>query len=71
MKGVQPYGNFIASVKHGNPNQYKCLAQDELNNVAVILLSSGTTGLAKGVQLTEQNVMIGIAQHLYKKDHIC
>lgn len=33
------------------------------DNVALILCSSGTTGLPKGVQLTQMNVMIGIEQH--------
>lgn len=41
---------------------FVCQPQDKLNNVSLILCSSGTTGLPKGVQLTQINVTLGIAQ---------
>ena len=42
-----------------------CKPQRVSRKVAVILYSSGTTGLPKGVDLTEQNLMYSIAQGLY------
>lgn len=40
---------------------FKADPVDKLNHVALILLSSGTTGLPKGVQLTQANIMTTIA----------
>lgn len=42
---------------------FECKPQDVVDNVAMILCSSGTTGLPKGVMITQHNVMVGIYQH--------
>lgn len=41
---------------------FTCAKQDADGNVALILCSSGTTGLPKGVQLTENNIIAALAQ---------
>lgn len=45
---------------------FECKSQSIDDNIAVILCSSGTTGLPKGVQITQKNVMISVEQHMYK-----
>lgn len=46
-----------------NANDFKCKPQDVKENVAAILCSSGTTGLPKGVQLTQFNFFIASVQY--------
>lgn len=51
----------------GDSNEnFRSEPQNISDNVALILCSSGTTGLPKGVQLTQKNVMIGIEQQAYE-----
>lgn len=43
--------------------KFICEKQSIDDNVAFILCSSGTTGLPKGVQLTQKNVMVSVDQY--------
>lgn len=43
--------------------EFVCEKQCIEDNVAFIMCSSGTTGLPKGVQLTQKNVMVSMEQH--------
>lgn len=52
------YGDFIGN---GIASQFYCKPQDVSAKVALILFSSGTTGLPKGVEITEKNILVGIA----------
>lgn len=69
IKRIISFGNefdqFVKPFKVDSTNEFECAAQPIDDNIAVILCSSGTTGLPKGVQLTQRNVMIGIEQHAY------
>lgn len=47
-----------------NVEQFKFLPQNIDEKVALIFFSSGTTGLPKGVQLTEKNLMASNEIHL-------
>lgn len=63
--GTTTFKTFVSNPKiRSNIKEFKCQAQDTFNNVSLILCSSGTTGMPKGVQLTERNIEIGVAQHL-------
>lgn len=42
--------------------QFQCTQQDMQNKVALILFSSGTTGLPKGVELTDMNILMSFSQ---------
>lgn len=42
---------------------FKCEPQKMKENVSLILCSSGTTGLPKGVQLTQFNLLVANVQH--------
>lgn len=44
-----------------NPRAFSTKRQHAFDKVAILLYSSGTTGLPKAVQLTEHNVMMSIA----------
>lgn len=47
---------------NGKSRVFICEPQRMKENVALILCSSGTTGLPKGVQLTQYNLLIGNVQ---------
>lgn len=59
---VTHFRDFLYNPK-SNVNQFKCNPVDINEAVTVILYSSGTTGLPKGVELTQKNVMAAITQH--------
>lgn len=42
---------------------YRCVPQDMAEMVGLVLYSSGTTGLPKGVQLTQLNSMLAMHRH--------
>lgn len=46
----------------GDTNRFECEPQNMKDRVAMILCSSGTTGLPKGVQITQFNVIVACAQ---------
>lgn len=58
------YRTIMASEDPSNLNRFKCQPQNMKENVAIILCSSGTTGLPKGVQLTQFNMLVGARQFM-------
>lgn len=44
-------------------NEFICEPQNMKEHVALIMCSSGTTGLPKGVQLTQFNLLLGRVQN--------
>lgn len=59
------YSEFVSNAKVPpvwNGSAYKCKAQDMAKVVNVVLYSSGTTGLPKGVQLTQMNSIVGLSR---------
>lgn len=46
-----------------NGCSFDCAPQNMRDNVMLILCSSGTTGLPKGVQLTQYGVLVASSQH--------
>lgn len=54
---------FVADASASNAEQPRSRPQQMAEKVALILFSSGTTGLPKGVELTERNILTSIAQH--------
>lgn len=58
--------NLIQKYRSSNQveecSEFQCKPIDMANNVAIVLCSSGTTGLPKGVELTQQNALVGISQ---------
>lgn len=62
-QGCLSYNAFVRDKKvKTNSNDFQCEPHQELDDVCLILYSSGTTGLAKGVQITQKNIMFTIAQ---------
>lgn len=44
-------------------DHFECQPQNIMEHVALIMCSSGTTGLPKGVQLTQYNLLVSNAQY--------
>ena len=62
---VQNFYSFINDPTiDTNLNTFKSAAHSIATKPTLILCSSGTTGLPKGVKLSERNVMVSQAQHL-------
>lgn len=55
------FSNFF-DIDVGDTNRFNCELQNMKDRVALILCSSGTTGLPKGVQITQFNVIVACAQ---------
>ncbi|XP_062557091.1 uncharacterized protein LOC134221931 isoform X2 [Armigeres subalbatus] len=58
---VELFDDFQKPVSFVNPTNFYIPPVDVENHVALIMCSSGTTGLPKGVQLTHYNLMASIA----------
>lgn len=54
----------VGNQQRGGPNRkhYSGVPRVMAEKVALILFSSGTTGLPKGVELTEHNILVSLAQ---------
>lgn len=55
--------NYSKFTKNIASESFTCEPQNLDTNIALILYSSGTTGLPKGVQLSQKNVMYTCAQY--------
>lgn len=61
---VLDFNSFVRDSKvTTNVATFSCRPQNIEKAVVLILYSSGTTGQPKGVELTQKNVMMAIAQH--------
>lgn len=61
---VLDFNTFVRDPKvKTNITKFRCRPQNIEEAVILILYSSGTTGQPKGVELTQKNVMLAIAQH--------
>lgn len=60
------YSQFVGDPRVApvlNVAAYRCVPQDMADVVGLVLYSSGTTGLPKGVQLTQLNSMLSLHRH--------
>lgn len=66
-ENVLDFNSFVRDSKvTTNVAKFQCCPQNIEEAVVLILYSSGTTGQPKGVELTQKNVMIAIAQHSWE-----
>lgn len=69
LDGVKKYSNVLSfneimQFQNAlNILNFKCQPQNMKENVTVVLCSSGTTGLPKGVQLTQFNFILANVQY--------
>lgn len=59
---VTKLDELVSSVSITDCRTFDCEPIDLANNVALVLCSSGTTGLPKGVELTQRNILVGTSQ---------
>lgn len=65
---VLTYSEFYqnAKVTTSSPDDFTCDPQNIYENIALLLFSSGTTGLSKGVQFTQKNIFfLNIRSYVY------
>lgn len=58
------YGSFNVFIRNAlvpSKGRFECPPQNKLENVAVIFCSSGTTGIAKAIQLTQNNLWFALS----------
>lgn len=60
---VIAYKELLEIAVIGSSKPFKCAPQNMKENVCLILCSSGTTGLPKGVQLAQYNIIVADSQH--------
>lgn len=60
---VSSFNAMMQFESASNILNFECQSQNMKENVAVILCSSGTTGLPKGVQLTQFNFILANLQY--------
>lgn len=60
---VHSFNEFMKFQNDTNVMNFTCKPQNMKENVAVILCSSGTTGLPKGVELTQFNFILANLQY--------
>ncbi|XP_037030650.1 4-coumarate--CoA ligase 1-like [Bradysia coprophila] len=60
-RAVTKYSKYVNVTKSSN-EKFACKPVDINSNIALILCSSGTTGLPKGVQLTQANLWGAVSQ---------
>lgn len=63
-EGFVTLTSLLNSVPHVPHNFQPYVPSDPTNATALILCSSGTTGLPKGVELTHSNVLLGFLNPL-------
>lgn len=61
---VTPYNVFLRQSIPMTPSQFRCQSVNPSENICLIMYSSGTTGLPKGVELTQANTMCILQQRL-------
>ncbi|KAM7361561.1 luciferin 4-monooxygenase isoform 1-T2 [Cochliomyia hominivorax] len=62
--GVYSYNQLMTDKSIPSQATYDCLAADKKEDVALIVCSSGTTGMPKGVQLTQSNILTTLDSQL-------
>lgn len=63
-KSHRTFNEFLSLVNVIDGESFECLSQDIKDNVAVIIYSSGTTGMPKGAEITQWNMFSIISQAL-------
>lgn len=64
--GARLYSEFVDDPRVApvlDATAYRCAPQDMADVVGLVLYSSGTTGLPKGVQLTQLNSLLSLHRH--------
>lgn len=61
LEGVLMFSDIIADATLKMPANFKPAPVNMQDNVAMIMLSSGTTGMPKGVEITQKNVLASCA----------
>lgn len=61
---ILPFWNLMEDKNIPSQSTFECVNANKGEDVALIVCSSGTTGMPKGVQLTQSNILITIDSQL-------
>lgn len=62
IKGTMLFNSIMQDHRYSKVNGEYISPPEDLDRVAIIAMSSGTTGMPKGVQLTERNILASSGQ---------
>lgn len=62
------YDDFVYSSINSVPAYFQCPAVNINENIGLIMYSSGTTGLPKGVKISQANLINALEQRSVKRE---
>ncbi|XP_055700083.1 uncharacterized protein LOC129799857 [Phlebotomus papatasi] len=70
VKGILVFEDILKDRRYAKPEEEHVNPPEDLNRNALIMMSSGTTGLPKGVQITEANILATLGHSVDSRNEL-